>query len=184
MESQKRQLETKINAFNHLDVRMNECYKNIKNAEDVVIKHKQDFQVDQQKMREEHSKVTRNIEVTESRLLQTMKDTQYWLDKYAQSHRAAEIALATTTSDLNGKMDKIEFDLSRKISLVDISANFKALNDMLFIKFGQLEDNRQTVRDMLVFQKYFYPLQMQTMIAENMAQFGVASKDHIFISFQ
>jgi hypothetical protein len=33
-------------------------------------------------MREEHHKITRNIEVTEGRLLQTMKDTQYWLEKY------------------------------------------------------------------------------------------------------
>jgi hypothetical protein len=80
-------------------------------------------------------------------------------------------------------MDKIKFDLSRKISIVDISANFKTLNDMMCIKFGQLEDIKQTVRDMLVFQKYFYPLQMQTMIAENMAQFGAANKDHIFLTF-
>jgi hypothetical protein len=50
-----------------------------------------------------------------------------------------------------------------------MSANFKALNDMLFVKFSQLEDIKQTVKDMLVFQKYFYPLQMQTLIAENMA---------------
>lgn len=135
-------------------------------------------------MREEHHKITRNIEVTEGRLLQTMKDTQYWLEKYQQSHRAAELALATTQSDLKGKMAEIEFDLSRKISTVDMSANFKALNDMLFVKFSQLEDIKQTVKDMLVFQKYFYPLQMQTLIAENMAQFGVASKDHIFITFQ
>ena len=134
-------------------------------------------------MREEHHKITRNIEVTEGRLLQTMKDTQYWLEKYEQSHRAAELALATTQSDLKGKMAEIEFDLSRKISTVDMSANFKALNDMLFVKFSQLEDIKQTVKDMLVFQKYFYPLQMQTLIAENMAQFGVASKDHIFITF-
>ena len=74
--------------------------------------------------------------MTEGRLLQTMKDTQYWLEKYEQSHRAAELALATTQSDLKGKMAEIEFDLSRKISTVDMSANFKALNDMLFVKFS------------------------------------------------
>jgi hypothetical protein len=36
--------------------------------------------------------------------------------------------------------------------------NFKTLNDMLFVKFGQLEDTKQGMRDTLTFIKYFYPL--------------------------
>ena len=38
--------------------------------------------------------------------------------------------------------------------------NFDKLNDMLFIKFQQVESNKQALRDMLNYQKYFYPLQM------------------------
>ena len=36
--------------------------------------------------------------------------------------------------------------------------NFKALSDLMFVKFKQLEDMKMGLRDTLVFQKYFYPL--------------------------
>ena len=38
--------------------------------------------------------------------------------------------------------------------------NFDKLNDMLFIKFAQVEENKQALRDMMNYQKFFYPLQM------------------------
>ena len=39
---------------------------------------------------------------------------------------------------------------------------------MLFIKFKQVEDCKFAVRDMIAYQKYFYPMQMQSLISENM----------------
>jgi hypothetical protein len=39
-------LESKIASFSNLETRMTECHKNIKQAEELVIKHKKDFQVD------------------------------------------------------------------------------------------------------------------------------------------
>ena len=41
-----------------------------------------------------------------------------------------------------------------------MNKNFQALNDILFIKFQQVEDVKQTLKYILVFQKYFYPLQV------------------------
>lgn len=43
--------------------------------------------------------------------------------------------MEATKSELNGKMAALEFQLKRKISVSDLEKNFKALNDMLFIKF-------------------------------------------------
>jgi len=39
-------------------------------------------------------------------------------------------------------------------------ANFKELSDLLIVKFKQIEDVKEGLRDMLVYQKYFYPLQL------------------------
>jgi|LauGreDrversion4_2_1035121.scaffolds.fasta_scaffold20816_2 hypothetical protein len=33
-------------------------------------------------------------------------------------------------------METLEFNLSRKVGMVDMAANFKVLNEMLEIKFG------------------------------------------------
>ena len=41
-----------------------------------------------------------------------------------------------------------------------MKANFGKLNDMLYIKFTQLEDMKAAQRDMLNYQKNFYPLEM------------------------
>ena len=38
--------------------------------------------------------------------------------------------------------------------------NFQALNDILYLKFQQVEDLKLGVKDMATYQKYIYPLQM------------------------
>lgn len=61
--------------------------------------------------------------------------------------------------------------------------NFEKLTDILLIKFGQVEDNKQAVRDMLNYQKYFYPLQMQAIIGENMMNLESAMNDQAYVKF-
>jgi hypothetical protein len=39
-----------------------------------------------------------------------------------------------------------------------LKRNFKDLSDLLLVKFRQLENCKEGLRDMLVYQKYFYPL--------------------------
>lgn len=63
-------------------------------------------------------------------------------------------------------------------------ANFKELADLLIVKFIQIEDVKEGLRDMLVYQKYFYPLQLQTTISENMQQFKAAMQDQSFVTYQ
>ena len=58
-----------------------------------------------------------------------------------------------------------------------MTKNFNKLNDMLFIKFTQVEENKQALRDMINYQKHFYPLQMQALIGENMMHLESAMRD-------
>ncbi len=66
----------------------------------------------------------------------------------------------------------------------DMQLNFKALSDLMFVKFSQLEDVKMGLRDTLVFQKYFYPLQMQILISESMDNLAVAKNDLRFQQLQ
>jgi len=59
----------------------------------------------------------------------------------------------------------------------------ETLTGLLFVKFRQVEDVKDGLRDMLVFQKYFYPIKVQGMITENMRQFKAASEDVTFSDY-
>lgn len=39
--------------------------------------------------------------------------------------------------------------------------NFQKLNDLLAVKFKQVEDCKQACRQMIVYQKYYYPIETQ-----------------------
>ena len=60
----------------------------------------------------------------------------------------------------NGRLDAQDFQLKRRITVEDMKANFDKLNDLLYIKFTQLEDMKAAQRDMLNYQKNFYPMEM------------------------
>lgn len=73
--------------------------------------------------------------------------------------------------------------LDSRVTVDDMQKNFDKLNGMLYIKFKQVEDNKQAVRDMLNYQKYFYPIQMQAIVGENMQNLQMAEKDQKFAKY-
>lgn len=74
-------------------------------------------------------------------------------------------------------MKKLKFDMDKLVSSKDMQINFKALSDLLFVKFTQLENMKAALRDVLVFQKYFYPLQMQMLITTSLDSLEAAQED-------
>ena len=54
---------------------------------------------------------------------------------------------------------------------------------MLTIKFRQVEDVRTSLRDVITYQKYFYPLQMQQLLGDTMMNLEAALKDQPFIQY-
>ena len=81
---------------------------------------------------------------------------------------------------MRGQVDRLEHDIGKLVSAHDMKQNFRALSDLLFVKFSQLEDMKTSLRDMLVFQKYFYPLQMQLLITHSLDHLTAAKDDHAF----
>jgi len=62
----------------------------------------------------------------------------------------------------------LAFSLDRKLEVTAMRDSFETLSGLLSVKFRQVEDVKDGLRDMLVFQKYFYPIKVQGMITENM----------------
>jgi hypothetical protein len=63
-------------------------------------------------------------------------------------------------TEINGRLDNVLDQLNLRVSIDDVTLNFERLNDLLLVKFSQVEDTKESVRDIMAYQKYFYPLQM------------------------
>ena len=112
---------------------------------------------------------------------QTISDSKFWLEKYTKAYKENDRKIGEMQGEFNGRLDTVFFQLTRRVTVDDLKKNFDKLNDMLFIKFKQVEDNKQAVRDMLNYQKYFYPMQMQAIVGENMMNLEAAMKDQAFV---
>ena len=134
--------------------------------------------------RAEMGRQTTRHESLEQRMDQTIADCKFWMDKYTKGYKDNDAKIGEMQGQFNGRIDTILYQLTRRVTVEDMKKNFDKLSDMLFIKFQQVEENKQTVRDMLVYQKYFYPLQMQAMIGENMMNLQAAMKDQPYVQYQ
>ena len=92
---------------------------------------------------------------------QVLNDSKYWLDRYTKAYRENDQMIARLQSEFNGRLETVFYQLSRRVTNDDIKKNFDKYNEMLTIKFRQVEDVRTSLRDVITYQKYFYPLQMQ-----------------------
>lgn len=59
---------------------------------------------------------------------------------------------------IEGKFESQEFDITRKVTIEDMKQNFKQLNDILLIKFRQVEDTKEACRNLITYQKFFHEI--------------------------
>ena len=83
------------------------------------------------------------------------------LEKYSHTYNLHDAEFKSIKTVLEGRLDNVLEQVESKVSHNDMQLNFKTLNDMLFVKFRQLEDSKQATRDVLTYIKFFYPLQVQ-----------------------
>ena len=94
------------------------------------------------------------------KLDRTIEDCKFWLEKYTTSFKSSDRDFKTIQKKLEGQMEIVLHEAQKCVTEDDMKINFKTLNDMMFVKFSQLEDTKQGMRDTLTFIKYFYPMQM------------------------
>ena len=60
--------------------------------------------------------------------------------------------------DVQNKLDEFNLDLQRRVYVDDMAQNFKRLNEILEVKFKQLEDTKQATRNLITYQKFYHPI--------------------------
>eukprot|EP00352_Strombidinopsis_acuminata_P000101 CAMPEP_0176338600 /NCGR_PEP_ID=MMETSP0126-20121128/81_1 /TAXON_ID=141414 ORGANISM="Strombidinopsis acuminatum, Strain SPMC142" /NCGR_SAMPLE_ID=MMETSP0126 /ASSEMBLY_ACC=CAM_ASM_000229 /LENGTH=123 /DNA_ID=CAMNT_0017681661 /DNA_START=521 /DNA_END=892 /DNA_ORIENTATION=- len=102
--------------------------------------------------------VNQKLDAHEQKMDAQFTETKYWLEKYTTSYRDNDKLVNSFRAETRGKIERMDDILDRKVTVEDMKKNFRALNDMLFIKFKQVEDLKTTCRDIVLYQKLFYPM--------------------------
>lgn len=80
-----------------------------------------------------------------------LDDSKFLMSKYTDRFQESENFLAAYKVDLKSEMDNIRYEMSKRISNTDMELNMKALKDLLLLKFEQIEDIKEGLRDVMVF---------------------------------
>lgn len=175
--SNKVYLETKIDATNMLEEKFNQNKEDLKQVQDVMLRTKTELQQMTADVKIDMQKQMQKIDAQEARMDQVLNDSKYWLDRYTKAYRENDQMIARLQSEFNGRLETVFYQLSRRVTNDDIKKNFDKYNEMLTIKFRQVEDVRTSLRDVITYQKYFYPLQMQQLLGDTMMNLEAALKD-------
>lgn len=132
--------------------------EDIRQVQDVMLRTKTDLTAQTAEIRSEMAKQTSTHTDVENRMEKQIADCLFWTEKYTVAYKDNDAKSAVMEQDINGKIEALSYQLSKRVTIDDMEKNFSKLSDILLIKFNQVEDNKQAVRDMLNYQKYFYPL--------------------------
>lgn len=69
---------------------------------------------------------------------------------------------------MKAKFDDLDFNLAERVKTTDLRQNFEQLNDILEVKFRQVEDTKEACRNLIAYQKYYHPIQTQQMISDSL----------------
>lgn len=135
------------------------------------------------KMRDEFKDSVVNVNSKATELSHNILDVKYWIEQYNDSFKKADAKFNNLRTEMLTEFQKVQRDVDSKCGVKDLQCNFKELSDLMSVKYKQVEDVKEAVRDMITYQKYFYPIQVQTCISENMQHFKAAKLDHDFLKF-
>jgi hypothetical protein len=175
--SQKVYLETKIDATMMLEDKFAQNKEDLKTVQDVMLKTKVELQQMTADVKIDMASQMQKIDAQEARMDQVLNDSKYWLERYTKAYQENDKSIARMQSEFNGRIETVFYQLSRRVTNDDIKKNFDKYNEMLKIKFRQVEDVKTSVRDILTYQKFFYPLQMNHILGEAMMNLDAAVKD-------
>ena len=71
---------------------------------------------------------------------QNISDAKFWMLQYSDINQKHKADMIKMKEDIVRKMDVAMDEMKTKVSIQDLRINFKALNDLLFVKFTQMED--------------------------------------------
>ena len=166
-----------------LEDKFNQNKEDLKQVQDVMLRTKTEMGQQVAEAKAEMQRQQQRHESLENRMDKTIQDCKYWLDKYTKAYKENDAKIGELQGEFNGRIETIFFQLDRRVTIDDMRKNFNKLNDMLFIKFTQVEQNKQALRDMINYQKWFYPLQMQALIGENMMHLDAAMRDQSYVQY-
>jgi len=58
------------------------------------------------------------------------------MQKYTESFKEHDRVMSGLRTELQGRLDTIIVQVKNRVSVKDMKLNFKALNDLLLVKFG------------------------------------------------
>ena len=177
-------LEARMDVFVGTTKTVEQHAHQLEQVEKFVESTKKHMHEEMGRLREEVADKGVRFDDTTMRLERSIEDTKYWIDQYNAAFKAAEGHFNSLRAEFLQEVEQLTAQLRLKPSAKDMHANFRDLSDVLLVKFGQLEDCKEGLRDMLVYQKFFFPLLVQSAISENLASFKPAMADHKCVQFQ
>ena len=110
-------------------------------------------------------------------MTETITESQHWLKLYTDSFKNQETNFGSLKAWVQDNISNVKEDVKSFVTKKTLKHNFSSLNDLLFVKFKQLEDTKAAVRDLIGFQTYYYPIQLQTAISENINELTGSLED-------
>ena len=122
-----------------LEEKFNQNKEDLKQVQDVMLQTKGDLSYKVAEAKAEMQKQMQLQESLETRMDRTIQDCKYWLDKYTKAYKENDAKIGELQGEFNGRIETIFFQLDRRVTIDDMRKNFNKLNDMLFIKFTEVE---------------------------------------------
>jgi len=141
----------KLLAFDKVNARIRKEEKNLNKLEELVIATKQELceLMNDQKQQFAYSCV--QVEDKAKKIELKFVDVKFWLDSYEKKAKELEDYFYSLRSEMMSDCQKLQFNLDKKLEVSAMRDSFETLSGLLSVKFRQVEDLKDGLRDMLVF---------------------------------
>ena len=131
-------LQSRIDQIGTLDERVKMIEAQCDRVQKVTLDTKKEIYDAATKQKMETLTVQNSLTGYEARLDKTIEDAKYWLETYTAAFKAHDKDMQGLRTELSGRLGTVIDACALRVSITDMTLNFKTLNDMLFVKLRVL----------------------------------------------
>lgn len=116
-----------------------------------MVKIKQDIYDQMSQQRELMEEKCIKVDDEGINLKHKIVDLKFWLETYTKSHKELDVTMNSLKAEMKGDYEKAIFAIDQKLETRAFRENMNTLNTLMNVKFKQVEDVKDGLRNMLVY---------------------------------
>ncbi|CDW82193.1 UNKNOWN [Stylonychia lemnae] len=167
IKTNKEHLESKLEIINIYDQRFSKLDKENQRLRELIHVNRDNQALEINEERQKIGRLESFVNGQLDKLSHRIEQNKFFIGQNKESMQSLDSQVATFKTQLQLSIEKLDSENERRMLTEEFKRSMRQMNEFLLVKFREMDDIRNSVRDNVTYNKLYSPMMTQMMINDN-----------------